>query len=757
MNNIPINEAETIFDPFWNHENALNQYQVDIHPDAKAEVVQTWCGSQITIYQGAEGQPSVTLSRSCKMAVSDYNILRFFLSLQKVMRVRVSCELDGAWQTLIHSEGNDSTREYDGSMKAAWMTGIRIEFFAPKEGRSSSLLEWLGMANSAKQAEMEAKKPPYTADWPGCFTDKVHFAPQLGLYFDRDGLAKIRQKIRQEPFRSIMERLRREAEADLSVEPESQVGTYVSRNDRRWERDRDMTKTVTKDKMANLAFVGLVDEDERFTRMACRMAMAVCHSTYWYESFMGHFPGATWHHRSFTEEELCTAVVSVLDWAGGMLTDYAKDLILDGLKMKGLPRIESDFKVFDYIWSMNQGIVFSSGRIHALLALTPRYPRYGEWLDMAERDFKEMVNRYILEDGGTLEGPSYWNYTFRNALPTAYLLARRHGIPLKDYVWEKLRKTGDMGPLMLSTTGDGTTFTPINDAHNESFAPIVTALYAQISDRPEWKYLYAKALESGHAEQGGNRFGNHNAGRDFIIMAENQADTADLPRERFVMFPNTMQCALTRPLGEKTTHFHFISGPVSAGHYHEDKGSFILEINGESLLLDRGICHYHSPYVTTLPKAEYHNLLMPESESAVPIMQAVESGDVTMTADYREGHFTASTDLTGAWQNGIFTACSREVDSPNPALYTITDKAELCASGRLSFRLNTMGSARQENGSVILTGEKSAVRITPLNWQPDEVWFEPFGVDEKLNPVNQLRLYTGTAKNHHLVTQIEVI
>lgn len=757
MNNIPINEAETIFDPFWNHENVLNQYKVEIHPAAKAEVSQIWCGAQIIIYQGAGQEPSVTLSRSCKMAVADYDILRFFLSLQKVMRVKVSCELDGVWQTLIDCEGNDSTQEYDGKMSAEWMTSIQIEIFAPVESRSSSLLEWLGMSNSAKQAEMENKKSSFNADWPGCFAEICDYSPQLGLYFDCEGLELIRQKVKSEPFRSIMNRLRSEAKADLSIEPESQIGTFIPRNDRRWERNRDMNKTVYKDKMANLAFVGLVDKNESFMRMACRMAMAVCHSTYWFESIMGHFPGATWHHRSFTEEELCTAVVSVLDWAGGMLTGYAKDLILDSLMLKGLPRIESDFKVFDYIWSMNQGIAFSSGRIHALLALSNRYPRYSEWLDMAERDYKQIVDRYILADGGTLEGPSYWNYTFRNALPTAYLLARRHGIPLKDYVWEKLKKTGDMGPLMLSTTGEGTTFTPINDTHNEPFAPIVTALYAQISDRPEWKYLYAKALESGKTEQGANRFGTHNAGRDFIIMAQEETTAVVLPQERFVKMPATMQCALTRPLGESNSRFHFVSGPVSVGHYHEDKGSFILEINGESLLLDRGICHYHSPHTTALQKAEYHNLLMPESESAVPYTQAVDTGAVSMTADYSGGHFTASTDLTGAWKKNVFTACSRAVDSPNPTVYTITDDAQLCVAGRLSFRLNTMGSARQENGSVIITGEKSAVRIAPVNWQPAEIWFQSFGVDEKLNPVNQLRLYTGSAKEHHLVTRIEII
>ena len=65
----------------------------------------------------------------------------------------------------------------------------------------------------------------------------------------------------------------------------------------------------------NLAFVGLVENDLEMMRMAVRHALSVCHCEYWCESAMGVLPGATWHHRSFTENMYCKVISLVLDCA----------------------------------------------------------------------------------------------------------------------------------------------------------------------------------------------------------------------------------------------------------------------------------------------------------------------------------------------------------------------------------------------------------------------------------------------------------
>ena len=147
---------------------------------------------------------------------------------------------------------------------------------------------------------------------------------------------------------------------------------------------------------------------------------------------MGQMPGMPWHCRSFVEEVYCQGCALVLDWAGESLTPFGAEVVRDAIAMKGLPRIESDFKRSEYIRSMNQGIVFSAGRVLGAMALLPAYPRYRKLLEEAEGDLFEMIAAYVLPDGGTLEGPAYWNYTFSNALPTLWALARFRGKPFAD-------------------------------------------------------------------------------------------------------------------------------------------------------------------------------------------------------------------------------------------------------------------------------------------------------------------------------------
>lgn len=77
---------------------------------------------------------------------------------------------------------------------------------------------------------------------------------------------------------------------------------------------------------------------------------------------------------------------------------------------------------------MNQGIVFSQGRIFAQLAMIPRYPRYEGDLLRSEQDLVEMIGNYVQPDGGTLEGPGYWMFTFNECVSAFYALARFHAL-----------------------------------------------------------------------------------------------------------------------------------------------------------------------------------------------------------------------------------------------------------------------------------------------------------------------------------------
>ena len=167
---------------------------------------------------------------------------------------------------------------------------------------------------------------------------------------------------------------------------------------------------------------------------------------------------------------------------------------LDAIIMKGLPRIESDFKRHEYIRGMNQGIVFSSGRIFALLACRHYFPRYESLILEAERDLNEMIADYIMPDGGSPEGPGYWNYTFSQSLPILYVLARFHGKPFRETLTPQLEKTGLHALTQLSITGDGTISIPVNDAHSGPYSPLLMGAFYALTGQNACKMRVSRGL-----------------------------------------------------------------------------------------------------------------------------------------------------------------------------------------------------------------------------------------------------------------------
>jgi hypothetical protein len=761
MRVVPINEAEAIIEPFWDGGSSehptdkyslLEQYRLLIPPSVRGRIVQTWCSVDVHLDKAAPGEV-VAMERECDLPLGDYDVLRVFAALPRWMTMTVRACIDGVERIVLdHVPGVDTTDEFDGPFLGSRLTWLRLEFALTEPRPGVARLEWLGLANKAAQARMEARPSPYTPDWPGALAEVAEtLQPQIGIFFSAQELEALRRKLSAGPLHQAYLALRKQAEQDLQLNPEQEIGYLIPRPDRRWCRNRDMKRTCTAGIMERLAFVGLVEGNLEMSRMAARMALSAAHCDTWCESIMGVFPGATWHHRSFTEEIYCRACALVLDWAGACLTPHGRQIIRDAIIMKGLPRIESDFKRMEYIRHMNQGIVFSSGRIIGLLGLLPAYPRYVSVLEEAERDLHEMIDSYVHEDGGTLEGMGYWNYTFSTAMPLFYALARHHGQSLKEYATPTLLKTGDYALAMLSTKGDGLTYLPINDAHADQYlAPSLVAAYAQLSANPAWADLYAAMMEK--VELRPDLY-------HFILAPETVKPGAPVVRPKFAVLPVVGQVSSVRhdpALGY--VHFHLCSGPTYGGHYHEDKGSFILEAGGEVLACDRGVTSYDHPEVALIGMAARHNLVYPESPEGVLMRQPGNApGGLLTSALEHEGAILLASDNLGAWAPGLFRKNLRRVFSPTPDLYLLDDELALEQPWVVSFRLNSTYPMEARDGAYWVRGERAALRVVPLNWVPSEATWDVEGVDCHLHPTHLLRLATAPAASHRLLTAIQVV
>lgn len=760
MVNLPINQAETIFERFWDggesyptHQkfSPLINYKISYAPGTVAEVCQSWSAVDVSIQSQTDSGYSVRMERDCRLTVDGYDIFRMFASIAQNIDFRVSCRIDGMEQTIIETTGIGEMWEYEGPIHGKLITHITLEFRLKGSSPYTACLLWLGLSNSKRQAELESQKSPYTDEWEGCFQENAEKKPLLGLYFDEDGLEALRAKIKKEPFLSYMEKLRALAREGLSSEPEKEISEYIYIRANRWTRLRDRSRHDYRNVMVHLAFVGLVDNNKEMLHMACRILLSLAVTPKWTEGILGSCPGATWHHRSFTEESTCHACAMVLDWAGSLLTWHGKNMVYDAIIFKGVSRIEADFKTVDYIRRMNQGIVFSNGRIHALMALTRRYPRYESWLLDAEKDLREMVDAYVMDDGGTVEGPGYWNYTFSHVMPQIYLLSRYHGQNMKDYVWEKLRKTGDFALAMLSDEKSGTYFLPVNDAHSGSFHPLISACYSLITSDPRWQALYTKGL----------REESTTLMEELLILAPDLPPAeAEISPAGFVSLDTIGQTSLrqkTEDVGQ--IHLHLLGGPSYFSHSHADKGSFLLEVNQLPLLIDRGVCEYSIPYVKLIGESFNHNLFQPEApEGSLSYSQDImdHPGAKVVLSKWENGKLSYQTDTTGAWPDGIFHKITRSVISSDPHILVIRDDAEYVRATMSSFRLHTHGSITQDGNRWIISQGGLQVTVYPLNYHPCKVISGEYGMDQYTNPVNCLRLYVEKAMSHHIVTILEI-
>ncbi len=340
---------------------------------------------------------------------------------------------------------------------------------------------------------MEARLSPYTPDWPGALVSQPRgFAPEIGIFFGPGDLDELRAKLLTGHLAPAFAALRERALKDMQLNPEAEVGRLVPWPLRIFARKRDLAQDHDRrrDGAAGLRRPdrpepGHVGHGRAHGALGCALRALVREPD-------GRVPRRDLAPPLVHRGDLLPACALVLDWAGFCLTPHGKQIVRDAIIMKGLPRIESDFKRMEYIRHMNQGIVFSSGRIIGALSLLPAHPRYRSLVDEAERDLHEMIDDYVRPDGGTLEGIAYWNYTFSTSMPLFYALARYHGQTFKDYATPSLVKTGDYALGMLSIAGDGTTYLPVNDAHaDQRLGRGLVAAYCRLSSRPEWPNLYA--------------------------------------------------------------------------------------------------------------------------------------------------------------------------------------------------------------------------------------------------------------------------
>ena len=204
-----------------------------------------------------------------------------------------------------------------------------------------------------------------------------------------------------------------------------------------------------------------------------------------------------------------------------------------------------------------------------------------------------------------------------------------------------------------------------------------------------------------------------------------------------------------------STRLFIYNSPIQFSHTHGDKGSFVLEADSRSILVDRGICNYGNANSNLMKSSVYHNLLVPE-KNGIPCNQNTserEKSGKLLESSFDGQIFRYSVDLTRIW-DGIFVKNTRSFYSDSPDTFVIIDDAECENETVLSFRLNTYGEIKEQNGAFVIDCENIKLKVEPVNWRPEKCYAGIYGVDGNIKPVNQLAMFTVPVKKLKLETRL---
>jgi hypothetical protein len=782
-----INEAEAIIDGFWDKAlSPLASYTLGTAHDAgaarsnlseplvlgplgrdKVRASQAWCWLTFDWDRpprtpasrrrrgSAAARLVLSFERELWVDLSGYDRLVVRMACPPHTRLTVVATLDGVTRTIIDAEpGRGIGHEFEGPLPGTRLEKIRLELSSTRDGAAEAWLDWVGCARAAARQAMLTRPPQYSPDWEGWLLpegtlagDKVRF----GFFFDDEGLVALRRKALSPLYRPIMDQLRATARAAMNAPrtPEMQIGPLIGAGDNSTTlvRERDLATRSFHTDAPICAFVGLIDQDPACLRFAARIAVSLAHADTWAPHFMQEFPGTSWDQRGFPEAFCMAGVALALDWAGAWFTPAGEHLVRNAIATKGLPRVRNAFLQYEYMLNCNQSHMIGLGRLLGLLVLEKAWPRTRADIDVFERDLSEIIDRYIQSDGSTDEGLHYWNSTFRSTVPALAALARFRGRKLADMIPPKLKSMDGFIASLLSTAGEPGSYLPIADTVADSLAVDAIGMMAAATNTPLWRGLMADSLRR-HKLPKSERWSCD--GPFGVIHGPSRCPDDAVALPVFTKLEKAGHVSSCRRYGSSRVRLFLVGAVANAGHCHRDKGSFILEVDGESFAIDRGMVPYHDSDNLPFLKSEVaHNLAVP----AGCAQQNPSPCAANWSAKGDSVSLRASLDTAGTWLPPVL-ACRRIITSRSPDTIEIRDEFDLAEPRAVTFYLHSPLAVNADGKLAEIRGRRRTLTVR-ADWAVVKT-AELCGVNWCYTPINRLAFVSASAKRHRLVTVLEL-
>jgi hypothetical protein len=726
---IVINAAEGILDPLWDPSlSGLKHWQVSPGEAHGLRVRQNWCWAEFEwARQPADGR-ALRMTRQFEADCTGYD--RVVVSLMAPLNsiCRITAVTDAGVRTFTSPPAPELKKEHVlelGGAKVLHSLTLEIDSTAP--GVSSGWINWVGLQHSQLLERVKWMWDRFDAAWEGYLQPESYepkFEPVHGLLVNKSELETLRAK--HDAFLVVHQSspFTKKADAARKLEPERMVREFVNFwNDTRYCRERDhdnsLLASMPVGHAVNAVVAGLLLKDKALLRLGARFAMALGMCGRWDDGVICYLPGGVFEHRCFVQSLCIHEIALVLDLAGEMFTDVARDYLTRRIAEEGLGSINFNTWKHDYIFHCNQLAWFTPGRMSGYTLIEKGWPRARTYTEIAYAELNESLGYAILPDGGYVEGPTYFRCVARDGGLSLYYYARARGKQLRDIIPASMRLTGDFGAAVLSTDRDQDVI-PICDARG-TLEQEALAIMALALPQSQWVTMFRKSLmrTQGMAET------------LLACKLEAEVPAAGPAPKPFVFLPDMGLMASTRQQGGAWSKILVNGNKAGSGHAHEDKGGFVLEYRGETYAMDPGTCDYSSPLAGILKNCERHNMLVPVGLTERPSPPSPLNFDVRPAGSGDDVRFSARIDAAPGWKN--YRKWVRTWESPTPEQLTITDDYELAPGGGTGVEFywqtalpvavsgQTITLTGQHSRAVIQAPEGTTIRVDDLPMPPGRV------------------------------------
>jgi hypothetical protein len=689
---IPINMAEAIIEPFWSPGlSGLNQWTIDSGGDHGLRVKQNWDVAYFEWASRPSQGPALSMSRDFNINCEGYNHLLVRLTAPQQSILRITAVTDLGRRVFTSEPAIENTDEHSLDLQGAkHIKRIILEIEANADGPGAGWFNWIGLQNTEQLAKYFTFWDYSEIRWDRHIKEAnqiSRFKPKYGIFLNADELAELRSQHRQAVNKNGQSQYSQQVKAARNFHPEKGIHEFVNSGGtkRSHGRIRDQFQPRLSGR-PELAIAGLVLRDAEILRMAARYALSLAMSEHWDTGFMSRFPSDPWEDRAFRRSYTAEDISVILDLAGEAFTETGRTYLMRRLAEEGVGLINYVAWRHEYIFHCNQLAYFNTGRMYAYLVLEREWPRVKPYTDIAYLDAINNLENAIQPDGGTLEGPSYFNPIVRENYKVIKHYARSRSRKVTELIPKVLKRTADYAAVVASTTE--VDVIPICDG-GSGFRSDTLKILTEFLPGSYWTTMYNKLL---------------------LRSGRSQLEQKGSALPAYIALPDTGYIASTRSLGDHLVKLFIMGHKSGADHTHEDKGSFVLEFAGQSFAMDLGICDYGDPIVSIYKHCQRHNMLVPvgTSERAGPQRPLPVSVKPTGYGD--EKTFHARIDATPGWEK-YYRKWIRSWDSASPDTLTIRDEYSLAQGNAVEFYWQTKLPVRQRDKTFIIQGKRGQASL----------------------------------------------